>query len=95
MGVLAGLREVIYNFSYPVRVEHVLENDISDDSFIEIARNSGMSQEDINELLGNRKGVKLVFKTQEKNKNNLRSQETISNARGRKQEQKEIEIEER
>ncbi len=95
MGVLAGLREVIYNFSNPVRDEHVLENDISDDSFIEIARNSGMSQEDINELLGNRKGVKLVFKTQEKNKNNLRSQEKISNTRGRKQEQKEIEIEER
>lgn len=62
MSFLAGLKEVIYNFSHQIKDNNSLDLDISDDNFVAIANANGMSQKAIAELLGTRNGINPVSK---------------------------------
>ncbi len=59
MKILAGLKELIYNFTHPIKDNNVIETEISDDNFLAIAMASGMSSEAIKVMQKNRNGINI------------------------------------
>ena len=67
MKLLAGLREMLYNFTNPVEDTNAPTVDISAEDFIAIAKKNGLSQGEIQECLKNMNGINITEKTQTNN----------------------------
>ena len=94
MGILLqGIKEVWHNFTNPIEDNNEPVAEISGDNFVAIARQSGLSQEAINELVRNRMGVNLPVR---RRANNIKSVDDKKDAPAKKsltpkRENKEIE----
>ena len=62
MKFLEGLKEVLYNFTHQIEDNNAPTVEMSNDNFVALARSSGMSQENIVEMLKNRNGIELKKK---------------------------------
>lgn len=60
MKLLAGLREVIHNFTSPIEDTNAPTVEISPEAFVAMAKKSGMTQEQIQECLKNMNGIKIT-----------------------------------
>ena len=63
MKLLAGLREVLYNFTNPVEDINAPTVEISAEAFVRMAKKSGMTQEQIQECLKNMNGITIAKRT--------------------------------
>lgn len=94
MGILRkGLREVLHNFTSQISDINAPNVEISTDNFVAIARKSGMSQEDIAELLKNRNGVEVKIKRTKNIGKNIEVKEQSEAAKSQTMEKEESEIE--
>ena len=62
MKLLAGLREVIHNFTSPIEDTNEPTVEISAEAFVAMAKKSGMTQEQIQECLKNMNGINITRK---------------------------------
>ena len=60
MKLLAGLREVIHNFTSPIEDTNAPTVEISAEAFVAMAKKSGMTQEQIQECLKNMNGINIT-----------------------------------
>ena len=60
MKLLAGLREVIHNFTSPIEDTNAPTVEISPEAFVAMAKKSGMTPEQIQECLKNMNGIKIT-----------------------------------